>query len=309
MEIGNGSFSGHETFPFRYAWMKKGVDAVAENPNVFGDDEAMSILGVGKNMVRSIRHWCVAAGLLENVKVKGKPRGGLAVSELGRAIFGEGGFDPYLEDPATLWILHWQLASDPLRATTWYWTFGHVHEPEFTKEALISALNDWIQTQRLKPVSRGTLERDVDCFLRTYVRSRSGSGVILEDSLDCPLVELGLILPSPDHSAFAFVRGDHPTLSDAVVVHSVCEFASRQARSREALPLADLAHRPGSPGRVFKLDEDTLATRLDRLDKLTGGAMVYDETAGLRQLYLTKPIPATRALRLVYRRTTVKAGC
>ena len=51
MEINGGAFSGHETFPFRYSWMKKGVDAVAADPNVFGDDEAMSILRVGKNMV------------------------------------------------------------------------------------------------------------------------------------------------------------------------------------------------------------------------------------------------------------------
>ncbi|MEX2381626.1 MAG: DUF4007 family protein [Opitutales bacterium] len=309
MAIGNGSFSGHETFPFRYAWMKKGVDAVAEDPNVFSDDEAMSILGVGKNMVRSIRHWCLATGLLENTKSKGAAKSGLSVSALGKALFGDVGFDPYLEDPATLWILHWQLASDSTLATTWYWAFGHVHEPEFTKDALLSSLKVWIQTQGLKAASDGTLERDVDCFLRTYARSRGGSGAVQEDSLDCPLVELGLILPSADHSAFAFVRGDHPTLSDGVLLYAVSVFWSAQAKSREALSLADLAHRPGSPGRVFKLDEDALATRLDRLDKLTGGGMVYDETAGLRQLYLKKEISATRALRLVYRRSPVKAGC
>jgi hypothetical protein len=59
------SFSGHETFPFRYAWLKKGVDAVSQDPLVFSDDRAMIKLGVGKNMVRSIRHWCLAARLIE----------------------------------------------------------------------------------------------------------------------------------------------------------------------------------------------------------------------------------------------------
>ena len=28
-------FSGHETFPFRYPWLKKGFDAVADDPSVF----------------------------------------------------------------------------------------------------------------------------------------------------------------------------------------------------------------------------------------------------------------------------------
>ena len=54
------SFSGHETFPFRYPWLKKGFDAVRENPGVFSCDDAITTLGVGKNMVSSIRHWCLA---------------------------------------------------------------------------------------------------------------------------------------------------------------------------------------------------------------------------------------------------------
>ena len=62
--LSNPSFSGHQTFPFRYTWLKKGVDAVMDNPNVFTDDDAPVILGVGKNMVSSIRHWCSVAGLI-----------------------------------------------------------------------------------------------------------------------------------------------------------------------------------------------------------------------------------------------------
>ena len=63
------SFSGHQTFPFRYTWLKKGYDAVKDavrdDVNVFANDNATSILGVGKNMVQSIRHWCLVAGIIE----------------------------------------------------------------------------------------------------------------------------------------------------------------------------------------------------------------------------------------------------
>jgi hypothetical protein len=52
----NYKFSGHETFPCRYAWLPKAVDTVNNNPAIFSDeDEAMIKLGVGKNMVRAIR--------------------------------------------------------------------------------------------------------------------------------------------------------------------------------------------------------------------------------------------------------------
>ena len=58
------SFSGHETFVFRYTWLKKAIDAVRVDPRVFGQDNAIVTLGVGKNMVRSIRHWGLATGVL-----------------------------------------------------------------------------------------------------------------------------------------------------------------------------------------------------------------------------------------------------
>ena len=59
------SFSGHETFVFRYTWLKKAVDAVLADSRVFAQEDAIVTLGVGKNMVRSIRHWGLATGVLE----------------------------------------------------------------------------------------------------------------------------------------------------------------------------------------------------------------------------------------------------
>ena len=59
--IEHASFSGHESFALRYLWLKKGYDALADNPEFFQRDDAMVILGVGKNMVRSIRHWGLLA--------------------------------------------------------------------------------------------------------------------------------------------------------------------------------------------------------------------------------------------------------
>src|SRR5271156_3198386 len=99
-------FSGHETFPFRYPWLKKGFDAVREHGNAFLRDDAITTLGVGKNMVRSIRHWCLAAGVLE----EDRSAGILRMTSLGKLLFADRGLDPFLEDPATLWILHWQIA-------------------------------------------------------------------------------------------------------------------------------------------------------------------------------------------------------
>ena len=48
------SFSGHETFPLRFSWLAKAVEAADDNPEIFGDEVAIATFGVGRNMVRAI---------------------------------------------------------------------------------------------------------------------------------------------------------------------------------------------------------------------------------------------------------------
>lgn len=89
-------FSGHESFPCKSLWLKKGYDFVA-NKNDFNSPDAVITLGVGKNMVASIRFWLRAFGITDND----------ALTELGNYLFDESkGKDKYLEDIATLWLLH-----------------------------------------------------------------------------------------------------------------------------------------------------------------------------------------------------------
>jgi hypothetical protein len=276
------SLLGHETFPFRYPWLKKGYDAVGAAPDVFGRDDAITTLGVGKNMVRSIRHWCLAAGVVEESRTV---RAELRPTDLGTLLFSENGLDPYLEDPATLWLLHWQISSNRARCTTWFWTVSHFHEPEFTREALTSALNKWAQTLSGKPVAASSLERDVDCFLRCYVPSRQRRGNMVEESLDCPLVELGLIVQPSDGPAYRFHRGAQRSLPDGILLYAIARFWEAYAPKAETLAIQDIARQPGSPGRLFKIDESSLAERLETVEGQTDGAIAYGETAGLRQLY------------------------
>lgn len=287
------SFSGHESFPFRYPWLKKGFDAVREDGVVFLRDDATTRLGVGKNMVRSIRHWCLTAGVVEESPAAPNA---LRPSALGTLLFADVGLDPYLEDPATLWVLHWQIASNRTRATTWFWTFSHFHEPEFTREALASALFKWTQTLPGKPPAESSVKRDVEVFLRTYVPSRRGKGATIEDTLDCPLTELGLITQPGGGPAFRFRRGFQPGLPGAVFLFAVLQFWERFAPAAETLALNDLARQPGSPGRLFEIDESSLAERLEAVDKLSDGAVAYGETAGLRQLYRRRPLDPHDAL-------------
>src|SRR2546423_12665285 len=100
-------FSGHQTFTFRYGWLEKGITAVDASAECFGRDDAIVVLGVGKNMVRSIHHWCQVSQLLEQAQVKGKKDHELAPSSIARKLFLQRPWDPFLEDDASLWLIHW----------------------------------------------------------------------------------------------------------------------------------------------------------------------------------------------------------
>ena len=293
------SFSGHQTFPFRYTWLKKGVEAVIKDPTVFSSENASVTLGVGKNMVSSIRHWCSVAGL---IKTDSDQRGRLLPTSLGKDIFDDNnGFDPYLDDPATLWLIHWKIATNINQATSWYWAFNILRENQFTLDTFKKQLSEWTQQQKvsMRSASENTLQRDIHCFIRTYCQSRHTTAVI-EETFDCPLVELNLITELPENNGYEFQRGEKETLPVEMFASTLVAFWNKSFPNRNELPFSELMYGRLSPGRIFRLDEDTTTIYLESLNELTKGALQYDETAGLKQVYRHKDLNQTKLLKRYY---------
>ena len=290
--------------PSLFAIHGKGFDAVYDSPGAFASDLATVTLGVGKNMVRAIRHWCLATGLIE--KSKDTPNqdgtGGqrLAPTKLGKSLLADDGWDPYLEDVATLWFIHWQLATNREDTTTWHWAFGVFGQNEFRKDNFISELIDWSDKNSKKIPSPNSITRDVDCFLRTYIPSRLTQTTVVEDTFDCPLVELNLISDSSDGDAYRFHRGPKDALPAEIFVAALSKFWNTHFSEKNTLAFLDIAYSPNSPGQVFKLDEDTLVEYLDRVEERTDGALRYDETAGMKQVYRDREIDWMEPLHSYY---------
>jgi hypothetical protein len=279
-------FSGHETFPLRYSWLKKVYDAAqarASDPNnrlIFSANDAISNFGVGKNMVISMRYWALAARMLEDSS--GTYKGPYRATRLGEALFGQpNGLDPYIEDPATLWLIHWQLASHPLPTTTIYFVFNHFHAAAFYRQQLTDEIHRYCDTINYSSkIAAATLKRDVDCFLRTYAARVIASE---EDSLDSLLAELSLIRPIGKTDEFVLARGAKSTLPDPVFLYGLVSFACNRNSSR-VFSVESLLHEPASPGRIFLLDEEALVERLSNIERLSRERISWSETAGLRQI-------------------------
>ena len=293
------SFSGHQTFPFRYTWLKKGVGAVTKDPTVFSSENASVTLGVGKNMVDSIRHWCTVARL---IKADPHERRRFIPTKLGTFIFNDNnGVDPYLDDPATLWLIHWEITTNINQATAWYWAFNVLRENQFTTNIFKKELYEWTRQQKesMRSVSDNTLQRDVNCFIRTYCQSHHNAAVI-EESFDCPLAELNLIAELPRSDGYEFQRGEKETLPIEIVTATLIAFWDVCFSDADTIPFRELMYAPLSPGRIFRLDEDTMTIYLEHLEQLTDSALEYDETADLKQVYRRKDLNPMTLLKRYY---------
>jgi hypothetical protein len=273
------TFSGHETFVLRSNWLKKAYDLLQQQPNLFFLEDSFVRLGVGKNMAQSIRHWGRVCGVFERLE----DETGHRATWLGRALFDDTqGWDPFLVTPASRWLLHWQIAAQPA-AFTWYYAFNLMRGGEFSAVSLAQQIVQLVAQLGGKPPSGTTIARDIDCMLRCYLRPEADQlRTAAEDALHCPLHELDLLQHERVLGTYRLVSAARPDLPDQLVAYA----ALRQARAlgRPAVAFNELAYGERSPGRVFRLDEDALLTRLHRFEALSHGQALYSESGGIRQV-------------------------
>lgn len=294
-------FARHETFHPRYGWLRKAFEAPTHGPDVFSRPEATVLLGVGKNMVHAIRYWGLAYKILAEAPNPAHPRRpGVAVTPFGEVLLSEDGWDPYLEQPGTLWLLHWQLLAPPCVAPVWWATFHALEAAPMDDADILDRVLDVVAAVPGWPrVAGGSVKKDVDCLLRMYA-SRSGGRKGIEDLLDCPFRELGLLEPvAGEPRAYRFAVGAKPTLPDAVVAYASLDFVARTSPGSNTATVARLAQEPGSPGRAFRIPAAAIAAALERV-AVTDKRVKMANPAGSPQL-LVDGDPASVARELLSR--------
>ena len=260
-------YSGHESFACRYAWLPKAYRALRKSPSILSDEErAMVELGVGKNMVRSIRFWVEVMG----VAAPHDRRRAFEPTPFGHALFAEDGFDPFLEDIRTLWLLHWHLAThaeDPVFA--WRYLLNHWPHAQLTRSEALAAFRRESENAGLSH-SDVTLGQHLDVFLHTYLPSRTSASA--EDSIDCPLVELAFLQHVGEQRmgdtgrrepVYAFRREAKSDVTAELFEYCLHDFWQQWRPAEATLTFREVAVAPGSLGQVFKLPEDDLRSRLE----------------------------------------------
>jgi len=278
-------FGRHETFSLRYGWLPKGFHAATKNPKIFLDDLATVELGVGKNMVRSIRYWLRATQMMDTDD-RPTPVGAWILDE-------KMGVDPYMEDEATIWLIHWLLASNPQMATAWYWFFSCFQRVEFTSEEVVTSLGDFTRERVSAKIAAGTLKADAMMILRMYCTPDARGRMAYEDSLDAPLALLGLLSHVSNNKVYQSRLGSQIGLPDAIVAFALAQLVADFDGA--SLPIEELMYSDNeriSLGGVFRLTESEFVARLERICAQNPGHYEIRDTAGVSQLYiLSRPEP------------------
>ena len=278
-------FARHETFAPRFGWLHKGFSAIDSDPEAFLKEDAPVTLGVGKNMVNAIRYWSMAFKLTVEHRRGGTSRAHTASPTWEACwLLSEHGADPYLEDPASLWLLHWWLLTParyaPCYAPTWWVAFNALPSSRFVEAELAELVARHVRLSGWEQPAPASITKDVDCLTKMYAPRKTpkeGSPGSFEDLLDCPFRELGLLEATPGKGhLWRFTSTASASLPPRIIAYACLDYVSRQTSAAGSVTLARLANEPGAPGRAFRLREPDIAAALEEVSGLHAAISVTD---------------------------------
>lgn len=279
-------YRGHETFSIRKNWLAKGMEAVHENPGIFTDKSfaPMEELGIGRNMVVSLRYWMKAVGLTKEEKGEKSKKTETSFTPLGKIIYKH---DQFVEEAGTLWLLQNELATNRENATSWYFFFNEFNFTEFTKDDFVTALQNFDRMNG-GSTALSSFDSDFECIVNTYVsRFKNAAEIDPEDNIESPFAELGLVdsIGSGKKLYRKVIppKQNIPPLIFLASLYRMCAKSKDDGANHEyknfEIPLSDIQNRKNSAGKVFNLDVITLMDILSELETLNLLKVV--RTAGL----------------------------
>lgn len=287
-------FRAHETFFIRKGWLSKGMERVVAREDLFVSkkDNPMDVLGIGSNMVKSLRYWLQAVGLTSEPS-KGKRVQHL--TPLGQVIYDN---DRYIEETGTLYLLQYELAKQKEEATAWYFFFNEFSMSEFTKEDFVQSLQNYIlMNGEGETAALRSLNDDFSCIINTYLpRYKSNPDKVSpENNIDCPFGELGLVdIANRKKKTYKKSIPGAKTFNPWVVLAVIAD----QANGRDEIGLNDLLNSPFNIGKVFNLDAVTMIDILHEVEQI--GAIKIIRTAGLDIIHLNEDYDFIECVRQFY---------
>ena len=278
------TFSGHESFPCKTLWLKKGYDFVVQGRD-FNRPEAVIYLGVGKNMVASIRYWLRVFGLSE----------GDQPTWLGNYLFDDAnGKDKYIEDLATLWLLHFHLVFNQF-ATLYHTVFcgyqkGHT---QFDRDQIATYVKlEMIEADKQSAYNENTVRKDIAVLVQNYALPRKAQS---NEDFSSMLIDLDLIRQTAEGKGYYFnIEGKRK------VEKEIFLYALLMLKEREGDNTLSYDTIQDEIGLTFCMQDIETIEMLKLLSKDYSQYVSYNDNAGIRIVQFTNDLNKERVLNDYY---------
>jgi hypothetical protein len=244
----------------------------------FNDEDAVVKLGVGKNMVSSIRFWLKAFNIIDNKDIP---------TEFGKRLFDdENGFDPFLEDEASLWLLHYQLVKNGF-ASIYSIIFNEFRKEKlfFNKETFVNYVKRIGEGNAELSFNENTVGKDFIVFANLYKNDTESKDI--EDSFSGILSEVEL-LKTRDKQYF-IENSERDNLSESVVLYAILD----NPIFGNSISLNALEFEMNSPGSIFAINRMGLTNKISEIVSKFRDVTFTDQ-AGIKELqFKNKPNPYT----------------
>lgn len=266
-------FKGHETFYFREGWLSKALFVMNDEPDykLFAANNGISKLGVGANMVKSIKYWLQTTNLIK-MDYKSKE---YVLTSIGKDI---ANYDLDLEDPFTLWLLHINLVTNYKMATTWNIFFNEFHAIKFTSSNVKDALSNYLDRNGISYKEK-SLNSDVDLLLNMYTKELNKSDP--EENFSCPLSRLDLLRKNRENYERQLAKLD--ILNPYIVLYLM--LLKTQNSNTSSISIRELEEGNNSLTNVLSINRVIINEYLDRLSNKK--MIRVEKTAGLDMVYIT----------------------
>ena len=261
----------HESFSIREGWLAKGIKNVKEYGNVFALPNATDILGIGTNMVKSLKYWMTATKLIEEKNRE------IMLSDFGSII---NGYDPYLEDIFSWWLIHINMITNIDDAYIYNLFFNKCNIKTFTKRELYEKLYALLTNEKLT-FNDNILQDEVNMIIKTYTIDEKIDNP--ENNFICPLSELNL-LKKVDRDTYEKNRPEIRNLPFWVVYYIICLLLN----DRDNISIDELLKEENSPAKLLNMDKNLINEYLDEMKK--NDLIIINRTAGLNMVYLKKKL-------------------
>lgn len=269
------SYSQHQSFYLRDRWISKAIKSINESNSFFYRKDAFEKMGLGKNMVQSLKHWILATRLYEEDKLNKCH----LITALGEFVRDNDLAVKYFN---TAGLLHHSLATNEEISTTWYWFFNIYTETVFTREEVLKELKKYVMQKENRVVSENSLKRDIDCLIKLYTSGGSASDP--EEVILSPLYKLHLL---EERNGIIYKKEADLNEENLLLVgYTLLEFIENQ--DTDSINLDDIVNGENLLGKLFNMKRSSIVSLVSMLTDHPKYPAFFTRTNNLDMIRLPK---------------------